>query len=80
MEMVKTKRGQAAGIVVIVIGVIVGIILIVGVAVPIVKSVVSSSNLTGTDATIGTYLTTFLLIGALVLIAGIAIFGLVARK
>lgn len=85
------KRAQATGIVIIVIGVIIGIILIVGVGVPITKSVLLQSNITGdpnnasvvrtgVDATIGTYLTTFLMIGGLVLIAGIAIFGLVMRR
>lgn len=72
------KKAQA-GIVVVVIGVIIGVILLVGVTVPITKSVVSSANLTGTDATIAAYLPTFLLVGALVLIAGVAIFGMGRR-
>lgn len=69
------KKAQA-GIVVLIVGIIIGIILIVGVAVPVVRNTVTSANLTGTDATIGNNLTTFLLVGALVLIAGLAIFGL----
>ena len=73
------KKAQA-GIVVLVVGIIIGIILLVAVAVPITKSTVTSANLTGVDATIGGNLTTFLLIGALVLIAGVAIYGMMGRK
>ncbi len=69
-------KGQAGGIVAVVIGLVVGVILLVGVLVPITTSTVASQNFTGTNLTIANNLTTFILIGVLVLIAGLAYFGM----
>jgi hypothetical protein len=72
------KKGQT-GIVVLVIGLVIGIVLLVGVLIPITTSTVDAQNFTGTNATIADNLTTFILIGVLVLVAGIALYGM-ARK
>ena len=73
------KNGQVAGIIALVVGLVVAVILMVGVLVPIVADVVTAGNFTGVNATIADNLTTFILIGVLVLIAGIAIYGM-SRK
>lgn len=72
----KNTKGQAGTIVAVVIGLVVGIILLIGVLVPITTSVVANQSFTGTNKTIADNLTTFILIGALVLIAGLAYFGM----
>ena len=74
------KKGQT-GIIVLVVGLVLGVVLLVGVLVPITQSTVTTANFTtgSTNATIANNLVTFILIGALVLVAGIAIFGM-ARK
>ena len=69
-------KGQAGGIVAVVIGLVVGVILLVGVLVPITTQVVANQTFTGTNKTIADNLTTFILIGVLVLIAGLAYFGM----
>lgn len=58
-----------------VIGVVIAIILLVAVAVPITKSIVTSANLSGTDSTIAGIFVTLLLVSGLVLIAGLAMAG-----
>lgn len=63
-----------------VIGVVIGIILLVAVAVPITKNTVSSANLTGTDLTIANIFVTLLLVAGLVLIAGLAIMGFAGKQ
>jgi uncharacterized protein YqhQ len=73
------KKGQVAGIISLVVGLVVAVILMVGVLVPIVSTTVASGNFTGVNATIANNLTTFILIGVLVLIAGIAIYGMSRR-
>lgn len=73
------KRGMA-GFVVGVIGVVIGIILLVAVAVPITKNIVDSANLSGTDSTIAGIFVTLLLVAGLVLIAGLALMGFASRK
>ena len=70
------KKGQVAGIISLVVGLVVAVILMIGVLVPVVSSVVTTGNFTGVNATIANNLTTFILIGVLVLIAGIAIYGM----
>ena len=74
------KKGQT-GIIVLVVGLVLGVVLLIGVLVPITQSTVTTANFTAgsTNATIANNLVTFILIGALVLVAGIAIFGM-ARK
>lgn len=72
------KKGQA-GIIALVVGLVIGVILLVGVLVPITTDTVDAQNFTGTNATIADNLTTFILIGVLVLIAGIAIYGMSRR-
>jgi uncharacterized BrkB/YihY/UPF0761 family membrane protein len=80
MDMRKNKKGQA-GIVVLVVSLVLGVILLIGVLVPITQSTVTTANFTAgsTNATIANNLVTFILVGALVLVAGIAIYGL-SRK
>lgn len=68
------KKGQM-GIVALVVGLVIGMVLLIGVLVPVTASTVTSQNFTGTNATIANNLTTFILIGALVLVAGIAVYG-----
>lgn len=72
------KKGQA-GIIALVIGLVVGVILLVGVLVPITQTVVDNQSFTGVNKTIGDNLVTFILIGVLVLVAGVAIYGM-SRK
>lgn len=73
------NKGQVAGIVALVVGLVVAVILLVGVLVPITTTTVANQSFTGTNKTIADNLTTFILIGALVLVAGIAIFGMSRR-
>lgn len=71
-------KGQA-GIIALVIGLVIGVILLVGVLVPITEDVVENQSFTGTNATIANNLTTFILIGVLVLVAGVAVYGMSRR-
>jgi len=54
-----------------IVAVLVGIILIVGVAVPLTTSVVTTANLTGIPATIVGFLATFLAMASLVLVVAL---------
>jgi hypothetical protein len=74
------KKGQTAGIVMGAIAIIIGIILLVGVALPIVQDTVASQNLTGVSKTIGDNLGVFILIASLLLIVGAGFAGFMARK
>ena len=80
--MFENKKGQVGMIVGGVVAIIVGVILMIGVTIPIVSDVVSNQSFTGVNATIANNLTTFLLIGALLLIVGVAVLGfnLTARR
>jgi uncharacterized membrane protein len=74
------KKGQVGGIVALVIGLVVAVILLIGVLIPIMTAVVGTNsttgqNFTGVNATIAFNLTTFVMLGVLVLIAGIAVYG-----
>ena len=73
------KKGQVAGIIALVVGLVVAVILMVGVLVPVTKTVVDNQSFTGVNKTISDNLITFILIGVLVLIAGIAIYGMTRR-
>ena len=73
--MKKNTKGQA-GVISLVIGLVIGVILLVGVLVPITSDVVTNQAFTGTNATIANNLVTFILIGVLVLVAGVAIYGM----
>ena len=75
----KGKKGQVGTIIALVVGLVVAVILLVGVLVPITEDTVAEANFTGTNATIADNLTTFILIGVLVLIAGVAIYGMARR-
>ena len=57
------------------LGLAIGIIIIVGVTIPIVQSVIDNSSLTGMTATIVGYIPLFLGVGALVLTARTAGLG-----
>ena len=61
------KKGSAS--VGTVLAVVIGIILVVGVAVPVASDVIDSANLTGLSATIVGFIPVFLAIGGLVLAA-----------
>jgi len=72
------KKGQA-GIITLVVGLVIGVILLIGVLVPITTGVVGNAAFTGTNLTIANNLVTFILIGVLVLVAGVAIYGMGRR-
>lgn len=55
-----------------IIGVVIGIIMLVAVAIPVTNSVITTANLTGTAHTIIDLLPTFLAIAGLVLVAGLS--------
>lgn len=69
--MKETKKGMVGSIV----GLIVAIIALVAVAIPISTSVIESANLTGINATIVSYIPTFLALAGLALVAGMVGFG-----
>ena len=68
-------KGQT-GIIVLVVGLVISIILLVGVLIPITSTVVTNQAFTGVNATIANNFVTFILVGVLVLVAGIAIYGM----
>ena len=72
------KKGMT-GIIYLVVGLVIGVILLVGVLVPITTTVVANQSFTGTNLTIANNLVTFILIGVLVLVASISVYGM-ARK
>jgi hypothetical protein len=69
------NKGQA-GVIVVVVGLIVGLIMLIAVLFPITVSTIAGANLSGTNKSIGDIIPTFILIGALVLVAGLAYMGL----
>ena len=73
--MMNKKGAAAGGVIGAVMGVILGTILIVAVAIPIVNSVISSSNLTGLTATIVGFVPVFLALAGLVLAASLILYG-----
>jgi VIT1/CCC1 family predicted Fe2+/Mn2+ transporter len=68
MQHAAYARGQT-NLVGLILGVTVAAIVGVGVAVPIINDVVSSANLTGTDALIAGFISTFLILLLLVAVA-----------
>jgi len=66
MKMPKLFTGKK-GMVGEIIGVVIGIIVIVGVSIPVTQSVITTSNLTGLTATIVGFIPVFLGIAGLVL-------------
>lgn len=62
----KGKKGEMNSTV---IYLIVGIILIIGVGIPVANDVITDANLTGLTATIVEYLPVFMAVGGLVLVA-----------
>ena len=70
------RKVNKKGIIGIVVGLVVAIIAIVAVAIPITQSVVGNSTATGINATILSYLVTFLALAALALVAGMVGFKL----
>lgn len=70
--MMKSKKGQVSNFVFMAVAVILGI----GLAVPITKSVVATANLTGIDAVIAGFLSTLIIVGVLM---GI-VYGTIIRK
>jgi hypothetical protein len=52
-----------------VVSLVVAIIALLAVAVPIAKAVIVTANLTGIDGTIATYITTFIVLSVLALVA-----------
>lgn len=65
MKRLQSKKGFSVGAV---IAVVVGLIMILAVAVPIAADLVSSANLSGTNALIAGVITTLLLVGTIVLV------------
>lgn len=72
------KKGFT-GIVYLVVGLVIGMVLLIGVLVPITQNVVANQAFTGINATIANNLVTFILIGSLVLVASIALVGMANR-
>ena len=66
------RKAQMGGI----ISIIVGIILIVAVAIPVIQSTITNQNFTGTIKTITDLFPVLLAVGGLVLVAG----GFLTRK
>lgn len=64
-QLLKNTKATMSGIV----GYIVSLILILAVGVPVSQSVITSANLTGINATIVSFVPTFLVIGVLILAA-----------
>jgi len=62
------KKGQTGGI----IGMVIGIILIVGVSIPVAQDVIDDGNLTGLTATIVGFVPVMLAVGGLVLASSMA--------
>jgi hypothetical protein len=73
------KRGFA-GLLYLILSVIIGVILIMVVAVPVTKTSITTANLSGTDLTVANTIPTFLVIGGLVLAAGVSLYGFLAGK
>ena len=69
MLIAKAKKGAIS--IQVILAVIIGIILLVGVAVPITVDVVSDANLTGLTATVAAFLPVFIIIAALVLVVSL---------
>lgn len=61
------KKGAAS--VRSILGVIIGIILLVGVAIPVTQGVIDNSSLTGLAATIVAFIPVFLAVAGLVIVA-----------
>jgi len=59
--MIKNKKGQVSNFVFMAVAVILGI----GLAVPITKSVVTTANLSGIDSVIAGFLSTLIIVGVL---------------
>lgn len=73
------KKGFA-GLLYLVLSVVIGIILLMIVAIPISKSSITSANLTGNDLTVANTIPTFLVIGGLVLAAGVSLAAFMGNK
>ena len=73
------KKAQVGTIIALVIGLVVSVIMMIGVLVPITTNVTGGQGFTGVNLTISNNLVTFILIGVLVLIASVSIYGL-SRK
>lgn len=74
----KGKKGNVGAAVTIVastIAIVLGVILMVGVAIPTTSSVVTAQNFSGVNDTIADNLVTMILIGVLVLIVTVAVLG-----
>ena len=69
-----------AGLLYLVLTVVIGVVLIMVVAIPVTKSAITSANLSGNDSTVANVIPTFLVIGGLVLAAGVAIYGFMGAK
>lgn len=73
------KRGFA-GLLYLILSVVIGVILIMVVAVPVTKNSITTANLSGSDLTVANTIPTFLVIGGLVLAAGVSLYGFLAGK
>lgn len=75
----QSKKGMAE-IVMVGIGIVLLVISLGAVAYPVLKTAVNASLLTGVDATIATYLGTFVLLAILVGIVGFGIMALLKGR
>ena len=78
MEMEQKKA--FAGLLYLILSVVIGIILIMVVAIPVTNNAISAANLSGTNLTVGNTITTFLVIGGLVLAAGVSLYGFLGSR
>ena len=72
MFLAKGKKGAASMKAIMVV--IVGIILLIGVAIPITAGVITDANLTGLTATIVAFIPVFIAIAGLMLVVGLISF------
>lgn len=68
------------GILVVLLSVLIGIILIMVVVVPVTKTAITTANLSGTDSTVANTIPTFLVIGGLVLAAGVSLYAMMGSR
>jgi len=69
--MFKANGKKGAVTVQIILAVIIGLILLIGVAIPITASVITTANLTGLTATIVAFIPVFIAIAGLVLVVSL---------
>lgn len=77
-----TKLGKTgfAGLLYLILSIVIGLVLIMVVAIPVTQGAITAANLSGTNSTVANVIPTFLIIGGLVLAAGVALYGFMGKK